>query len=560
MPNRNSHSFLFAFIEKQMPKTALVLLATTLALPLWVVIFSLSEPDWATWSHLADTVLMNYVLNSLGLMLLVSIGVFIIGVGTAWLTSMTEFGGRRWFEWLLLLPLAMPAYIIAYTYTGLLSFEGPVQGALRDWMGWGYGDYWFPEIRNLPGAASMLILVLYPYTYLLARAAFMEQSICVLEVSRSLGASPWASFRRVALPLARPAIITGVSLALMETLADYGTVQYFGVDTFTTGLFRTWFGIGSAQAAAQLAALLLVFVFTLVMLERWSRKRARYHHTSSKYSSLPRYPLRGKAAWGAWLACALPVLLGFLLPAAQLAWWTYSTADTVMDASFWKLALNSISVALAAAFIALMLALLLAYSKRLQPTQSIRFSVQLSSMGYAIPGAVIAIGVMLPFSWLDHRISDVWEHWFGQPTGLIFSGTLIALLFAYTVRFLSVSVQAVDAGLGKIKPSMDNAGRSLGLSALGVLTKIHIPLMRGTVLTALLLVFVDVLKELPATLILRPFNFNTLSVRAFEMAADERLADAGAPALMIVLAGLIPVVLLSRSIRGARAGSVDTPS
>lgn len=532
----------------------LVLLASVLALPVWVVVFSLTDPDWDTWAHLANTVLVDYVLNSLGLMVLVSIGVFLIGVGMAWLTSMTEFPGRRYFEWLLLLPLAMPAYIIAYTYTGLLSFEGPVQAKLRTLMDWGYGDYWFPEIRNLPGAATMLVLVLYPYTYLLARAAFLEQSICVLEVSRSLGASPWASFRRIALPLARPAIITGVSLALMETLADYGTVQYFGVDTFTTGLFRTWFGLGSSQAAAQLAALLLMFVFTLVMLERWSRKQARYHHTSTKYSTLPRFPLHGKAAAGAFIACALPLLLGFIIPSLQLGWWAYSTADENLDSSFWLLAFNSVSVAIVAAFFALLLALVLAYSKRLNPLKSIRFSVQLASMGYAIPGAVIAIGVMLPFSWLDHRVSAISESWFGEPTGLIFSGTLIALLFAYTVRFLSVSVQAVDAGLGKIKPSMDNAGRSLGLGPVGVLSTIHMPLMRGTLLTALLLVFVDVLKELPATLILRPFNFNTLSVRAFEMASDERLADAGAPALMIVLAGLIPVILLSRSIRVSRAG------
>ncbi|MGF1642652.1 MAG: ABC transporter permease [Thiotrichales bacterium] len=530
------------------------ILALLLALPVLVVAGFVLAPTSDVWRHLAETVLADYVSNSLWLMLGVSIGVLSIGVTTAWLTALTDFPGRRVFEWALLLPLAMPAYIIAYTYTGLLDFSGPIQTLLREGFGWSYGDYWFPEIRSLGGAILMLSLVLYPYVYLMARAAFLEQSICVLEVSRTLGSSPLASIYRVALPLARPAIITGLSLALMETLADYGTVQYFGIATFTTGIFRTWFGLGDSAAASQLAALLMSFVFGLILLERWSRKRARYHHTSNKYSTLPRYRLRGWGAAIAFVACLMPLLWGFIAPVGQLVYWSLHSAQTLLDPSFVRLVWNTLALAAGAALIAVTFALFLAYGKRLYPSPWLVAAVRISAMGYAIPGVVIAIGVMLPFAWFDNAL-DGWMHdTFGYSTGLLLSGTLFALLYAYTVRFLAVSVQAVEAGLGKIKPSMDDAGRSLGLSPIGVLRQIHLPLMRGTVLTALLLVFVDVLKELPATLILRPFNFNTLAVRAYELASDERLADAGLPAIMIVATGILPVILLSRAIGRSRAG------
>jgi iron(III) transport system permease protein len=526
--------------------------ALLLALPVLVVVGFLLVPAGDVWRHLAATVLPDYIGNSLLLMLGVAAGTLIGGVGTAWLTSMCRFPGRGLFEWALLLPMAMPAYIIAYTYTGMLDFAGPVQTALRAWTGWGYGDYWFPEIRSLPGAAVMLSLVLYPYVYLLSRAAFLSQSLCVLDVSRTLGNGPWQTFFRVALPLARPAIVAGLSLALMETLADYGTVQYFGVSTFTTGIFRTWFGLGSPAAAAQLSALLLGFVFALILLERWSRRHARYHHTSQREQPIRRLRLRGSRAWLAFAFCLLPLLFGFLLPAAQLGWWSLTVAEQSLDSTFGTLVLNSLGLAAGAAVLALLLALLLGYGRRLHPTPTVRSAVRVAGLGYAVPGTVIAVGVMIPFAWIDNGIDAWMRATFGVSTGLLLSGTLVALVFAYMVRFLAVALQTVESGLGKIRPSMDEAARSMGHRPAGVLRRIHVPMLRGSLLTALLLVFVDVLKELPATLILRPFNFNTLAVRAYELAGDERLADSGPAALTIVATGLLPVILLSRSITHSR--------
>lgn len=527
-------------------------LAMLLALPVIVVLAFVFVPTGDIWQHLASTVLKDYIVNSLGLMLGVAIGTLLLGVSTAWLTSMCQFRGRGVFEWALLLPLAMPAYIIAYTYTGMLDFAGPVQSTLRDWFGWGFGDYWFPEIRSLNGAVLMLTLVLYPYVYLLSRAAFLSQSICVLDVSRTLGNGPWRTFWSVAIPLARPAIIAGLSLALMEALADYGTVQFFGVPTFTTGIFRTWFGMGSSAAAAQLAAGLMVFVFALIFIERYSRRRARYHHTSRRHQDLRRYQLTGLNAFLAFLLCFLILFFGFLLPAGQLLSWSISVADYVIDAHFVGLVLNSLKLAAIAAVLALMLALFLAYGYRLFPSGLMRFAVRLAGMGYAIPGAVIAVGVMIPFAWIDNTVDSWARHNFDVSTGLILSGTLVAVTFAYLTRFLAVSLQTVESGLGKITPSMDEAGRSLGFKPLQILSRVHVPMLRGSLLTALLLVFVDVLKELPATLILRPFNFNTLAVRAFELASDERLAEAAPAALAIVLAGIIPVIIISKTITRSR--------
>lgn len=535
--------------------SSVLLVALLTAAPILVVFSFVFVPATDVWAHLSETVLKDYVTNSAILMVGVGIGVLLLGLPAAWLTSMCEFPGERIFRWALLLPMAIPAYIIAYTYTGLLDFAGPVQTGIRDLTGLSYGDYWFPEIRTLGGAIGMLSLVLYPYVYLLARAAFLEQSICVLEVSRTIGCNPFGSFYKVALPLARPAIITGLSLALMETLADFGTVEYFGISTFTTGIFRTWFGLGNSAAAAQLSALLMTFVFLLVILERWSRKRARYHHTSNKYSEIPRFKLAGWKRWAATLACLIPLTLGFIIPVLQLGWWAVFTAEEGLSTRFFTLTWHSLALAAGAAIIAVVLALILGYGKRLRPKPLVLGGVRVASMGYAVPGTVIAVGVMMPLAWLDTTIDNWMRSTFDFSSGLLLSGTVVALLFAYTVRFLAVSLQAVEAGLGKIKPSMDDAGRLLGLTPMGVLRKIHFPLMKGTVLTALLLVFVDVLKELPATLILRPFNFNTLAVRAYEMAADERLADAALPALMIVAAGILPVILLSKAISISRAGT-----
>ena len=527
-------------------------LALVLALPVLVVLGYLLVPTGEVWDHLAATVLQDYVVNSLWLMLGVTVGTLIGGVGTAWLISMCRFPGRGLFEWALLLPMAMPAYIIAYTYTGLLDFAGPVQSALRGWFGWGFGDYWFPEVRSLPGAVVMLSLVLYPYVYLLARAAFLGQSLCVLDVSRTLGNGPWRTFFTVALPLARPAIVAGLSLALMETLADYGTVQYFGVATFTTGIFRTWYGLGNTAAAAQLAALLLGFIFLLILLERLSRRQARYHQTSQRHQAIRRHPLTGWRGLAALGFCLLPLTFGFLVPAGQLAAWALEVAGATLDEAFWRLVGHSLVLAATAAILALLLALILGYGQRLQPTRAVRVAVRVAGLGYAVPGTVIAVGVIIPFGWLDNRVDAWMRATFDLSTGLLLSGTLAALLFAYLVRFLAVALQTVESGLGKIRPAMDESARALGLSPGAVLGRVHLPMLRGSLFTALLLVFVDVLKELPATLILRPFNFNTLAVRVYELAADERLADAAPAALAIVLAGLAPVILLSRSITRSR--------
>lgn len=535
--------------------TGVVLVAALFSLPIFTIASFILHPANDIWQHLVDTVLSEYLFNSALLMLGVGCGTLLIGVAGAWLTSVCLFPGKRLFSWALLLPLAFPGYIIAYTYTGLLDFAGPLQSTLRDAFGWGYGDYYFPEIQSLGGAMAMLSLVLYPYVYLLARAAFLEQSVCVLEVSRTLGCSVWASFYRVALPLARPAIVAGLSLALMETLADYGTVSYLGLDVFTTGIFRTWFGFGDAAAAAKLAAILLLFVFTLVVVERASRRQAQYHHATYRYRNLPQYRLRGWRAAAAFATCFLPLAFGFLVPAAQLALWAVETHAQMVDASFARLALNSIMLALSAAVLAVLVALFLAYGKRLFRAPSVNASIRIVATGYALPGTVVAVGVIIPFAWFDNALDGWMREQFGVATGLLLSGSLFAVMFAYLVRFLSISIQSVESGLAKIKLSMDDAARSLKLSPGQILWRVHMPLMKGTLLTALLIVFVDVMKELPATLILRPFNFNTLAVRAYELATDERLADSSTAALAIVAVGLLPVVLLSHSISTSRAGT-----
>ena len=534
--------------------TILFVLATLISLPLLVVVFSVFNPAPEIWRHLLDTVLSEYILNSIKLMLGVGLLSLILGIVPAWLTTMFRFPFSKQLEWALLLPLAMPAYIIAYTYTGVLDASGPIQTLIRDLTGWGFRDYWFPEIRSMGGAITMLSFVLYPYIYLISRAAFINQSVCSLEAARTLGCGPWKVFFRIALPLARPGIIVGLSLVLMETLADYGTVQYFGISAFTTGIFRTWFGLGNSAAAAQLSALLMVFVAVLVYVEYWSRQKQRYHHISTRFSSLVQKPLHGYQAVIATLVCSLPVIAGFLFPVCFQVNWALQTYVDVIDTAFLTLIWHSVLLAGLAAVIATALALFMAYGKRQTASTFTRLAVNISGMGYAIPGTVIAVGVMLPLAWVDTMVDSYFRSHFDVSTGLILSGTLFALLFAYTVRFLAVSLKTVDAGLTKIKPSMEEAGRSLGLSEFRLLRKVHIPMMRGSLLAAFLLVFVDVLKELPATLILRPFNFNTLAIRAYELANEERLADAACPSLAIVLVGIIPVIYLSQSISKSRPG------
>mgnify|MGYP003949131459 FL=1 len=533
---------------------ALILLALFFCIPIVIVCGSLFFPAKDIWPHLIDTVLTDYIFNSL--VLLIGVGFFslLLGVIPAWLVTMYQFPMSRYLEWAILLPMSMPAYIIAYSYTGVFDAAGPVQTIMRELTGWEYNDYWFPEVRSLGGAITMLSLVLYPYVYLLARASFIEQSICVLEVSRTLGCNAMDAFRRVALPLARPAIIVGLSLVLMETLADYGTVQYFGVSAFTTGIFRTWFGMDNSLVAAQLSAILLLFVVVFLYLERRSRKQLAFNHTSNRYSPLLKQKLKNSSAFFAFVICFAPLLFGFVLPASFLGQWAISTYSEVLDINFYILLLNSLSLAFITALLALVIALFLGYSNRNSRLFINRFLVRFISLGYAIPGTVIAVGVLIPFAWFDNSLDEFLTLHFNFGSGLLISGTLFILIFAYLVRFLAVSINTVEAALGKIKLEMDEVAKTTGMSRVRIMRRIHVPIMRGSLLTALLLVFVDVLKELPATLILRPFNFNTLAVRTFELANEERLAEAAVPALAIVIAGIIPVIMISNSISRSRPG------
>nr|WP_298250055.1 iron ABC transporter permease [uncultured Halomonas sp.] len=537
------------------PWTALLLgVALIVALPVLAVLAHILVPTDGVWPHLASTVLPRYLTNTLFLVITVGLGTLIIGTGTAWLVVMCRFPGRRLFEWALLLPLAVPTYVIAYAYTDFLQFSGPLQGWLRDLFGWGFGDYWFPEVRSLGGAATLITLVLYPYVYLLARASFMEQSVCMLDVGRTLGRGPWRLFASVAIPLSRPALVGGVSLVLMETLNEFGAVQYFGVDTFTTGIYRTWFGLGEQAAAAQLAACLLSFVIALVLLERWSRGKRRYFHTSSRYQQLPEFHLGGMASAGAFLACLLPILGGFLIPSGILAELAIQQGDSLFGTSFIGYARNSLVLAAIAALIAVTLAVVLSYGVRLDDTRLTRTATRIAAMGYAIPGSVVAVGILIPFAWLDNTLNTWLLARGGEVIGLIFSGSAFILIYAYVVRFLAVSFNAVEASLGKVTPSMDAASRTLGQTATGTLKRVHTPIMRGSLLAACILVFVDVMKELPATIILRPFDFDTLAVRAHNLAADERLAEASTASLAIVVVGIIPVILLSLAMRRSRPG------
>ncbi|WP_192036036.1 iron ABC transporter permease [Halomonas sp. YLGW01] len=530
-------------------------IALIVALPVLVVLAHILVPTDGIWQHLASTVLGRYLGNTLFLVVTVGLGTFVIGTGTAWLVVMCRFPGRRLFEWALLLPLAVPTYVIAYAYTDFLQYAGPVQTWLREAFDWGRGDYFFPDIRSLGGAATLITLVLYPYVYMLTRAAFLEQSVCVLDVGRTLGRGPWRLFSSVAIPLARPAIVGGVSLALMETLNEFGAVQYFGVDTFTTGIYRTWFGMGEQIAAAQLAACLLAFVIIFVLLERWSRGKRRYFHTSGRYQQLPEFHLRGWRGAAACLCCLTPILVGFLIPSGLLGYLSVQGGDDLFGAQFLEFAGNSLILAAIAALVAVGLALVLSYGARLNPRPVTRLATRIGAIGYAVPGSVVAVGILIPFSWLDQRLNAVMNEHFGMMVGLLFSGSAFILIYAYVVRFLAVSFNAIEASLGKVTPSMDAAARTLGQTAGGTLRKVHTPIIRGSLLAAAILVFVDVMKELPATIILRPFNFDTLAVRAHNLAADERLAEASTASLTIVAVGIIPVILLSLAIRGSRPGS-----
>lgn len=525
-----------------------LLVALLFITPIAAVVFGVFGPSTGAWSHLAATVLPDYIANTLWLLAGVAVGVILLGVSAAWLVSMCRFPGSRAFEWLMVLPLAMPAYVIAYAYTDFLQFAGPVQTALREATGWRAREYWFPEIRSLGGAIAMFSLVLYPYVYLLARVAFLEMSASAFEAGRTLGYGAWRGFFRLALPLARPGIAAGAALALMETLADFGTVSYFAVPTFTTGIYRAWFSLGDPAAAAQLATLMLVFVAVILLLERASRGGSRFGNPGRRGRISP-YRLKGAKAWMAVCACALPVVFGFVLPAWVLARMAVSEGEThFLSSRMLGLIANSFTLGAVSAAAAIVLAAIMAYAARIDRGIVVRAAHRIAGLGYAIPGAVIAVGILVPVARLDNLIDKWMTDAFGSGPGLLLTGGIAALVFAYLVRFLAVALQTVEAGLSKVTPSMDDAARGLGLSPARTLFRVHVPIIRGSMLTAGLLVFVDVMKELPATIVMRPFNFDTLAVQAYNFATDERLAEAATASLVIVAVGLLPLFILCRTI------------
>jgi len=530
-----------------------LLTTTIVALPVLSVLFIALFPEENIWPHLINTTLPRYLTTTLQLMLGVGVLTLVLGLATAWAVTMCEFPGRKFFEWALLLPFAIPAYVIAYVYTSLLDYAGPVQSALRDWFGWTNAtDYWFPEIRTLEGAILMISLVLYPYVYLLARAAFMEQSPSLFSVSRSLGHSPLSTFFRVVLPIARPAIAVGLSLVLMETLNDFGTVDFFAVQTLTRGLFDTWMNLGNLGGAAQIATTMLIFVVILVTLERYSRRRQQQYAARDNRDPIHRFTMSFPRQLICVATCAVPLIFGFLIPAATLGYYAWDYFDESWTPDFIENTFNSLFLSSAAALTTLLIGVTLAYSRRLHDTRGMQILMRLSSLGYAMPGAVLAVGVIVPLAGFDNWLDSLMRDYFGFSTGLLLSGSAFALVFAYTVRFLAVSAGSVESALQKVTPSMDMASRSLGHTPGNTLLKVHLPMLRGTLVTAALVVFVDCMKELPATLILRPFNFDTLATYVYQFASDEMLQHSALPALIIVVAGIIPILLMNRSISKSR--------
>ncbi len=519
--------------------------------------------DLDTWRNILASVLPRYTRTTLILVMIVGVSTALIGSVTAWLVTVYRFPGSRWLEVALALPLAFPAYVLAYAYTSLLDHPGPVQTLLREVTGWGPRDYWFPEIRSLGGAALMLTIVLYPYVYLLARASFKQQSSNAFLVARTLGRSPFRAFLRVALPMARPAIAGGALLAVMETIADYGTVAFFNVQTFATGIYQAWFSLGDRAAAAQLSLCLLSFALLLAGLERAQRGKARTAGQGARFEMMERPELTGAAGWMATAFCLAPVALGFIIPVIMLGVMAVGSGQNLFDSRYLSLMQNSVLLAGVAAVLTVIGAVLIGFRARTRPDRRSRLMVVGAGLGYAVPGGVIAVGLMVPMAALDNLIDDVMEASFGISTGLLITGSIWLMIVAYMARFMAAALNAYDSGMATVPVHYDAIGRSLGQPGPRLLWRVHLPVARTSVLTALLIVFVDVMKELPATLILHPFNFQTLAVQAHRLASDERLSEAAVPSLVLVAFGLIPVALLCRTLgrdgtQGRRSAKLGT--
>ncbi|MEM7319801.1 MAG: iron ABC transporter permease [Pseudomonadota bacterium] len=529
-----------------------ILVAVTCILPMLAVTLAALTGGTETVTHLLATVLPGYAATTLILVFLVALGTCCIGVGTAWLVTMTRFPGARLLEIALVLPLAFPAYVLAYAYTFVLDHPGIVQATLRDITGWGPRDYWFPEIRSTGGAAAMLVLVLYPYVYLLARAAFLQQSATAFLAARALGASAWGAFFKVSLPMARPAIAGGVLLAIMETIADFGTVSYFGVQTFATGIYTSWFSMADRAAAAQLALCLLSFALLLAVFERLRRGRAKFYQTGKRQVKLPAADLKGLSAVLAFGLCSVPVLFGFLLPVLVLFEMAVESEQVLWSRRYGDFIRNSLTLAGTAAVLTVFAAICVGFFQRLRPGRVSASAGYIARLGYAVPGGVIAVGLMVPFAAFDNALDAFMRARFEVSTGLLITGSIWLLVAAYMVRFLAAALSAYEGGQSTVPASMDAAARSLGQSPLGTLRRVHLPILTPSLLTALLIVFVDVMKELPATLIMRPFNFDTLAVQAYRLASDERLEGAAVPSLVILAVGLLPVILICRQVGRTR--------
>lgn len=525
--------------------------ALLLALPVLALVFSAFSADGDLFRHLADTVLFDYLANTLGLVIGVVLLSLLFGVPTAWLVAMCQVPGRRALQWALMLPMAMPSYIVAYVYTDLLDYSGPLQAGLRTLFDWqSPADYWFPAIRSLGGAAWVLALVLFPYVYLLTRASFLEQSVSLIHSSRLLGCTPWQSFRRLSLPLARPAIMVAVSLVAMETLADFATVHFFAINTLTTAVYDTWLGYGSLATAAKLSCLMLLAVVLLIALERRSRQRQQVFQKSMGHEQPLRYPLKGMRRWLAAIWCWGLVLAGFGLPFVILLDYGVRYFELSWTPEFVRFAGNSLLISALTALLAMGIALLLGFFRRLDGGVKSLLPLRIAAMGYAMPGTVLAIGVLVPLTALDFGINDLAE-WLGrQGPGLLLTGTLTAIVFGYLVRFVAIAIGSVESSMGKISPSLDMAARSLGQGDGGMLRRVHLPLVRRGLFAGAMLVFIESMKELPAALLLRPFNFDTLATHVYQFVSDEMLERGALGAIVIVLVGLLPLIWVNRSLDG----------
>ncbi|MFQ1902205.1 ABC transporter permease [Aeromonas veronii] len=524
-------------------------IALLLGLPVIALLFSAFSAEGELFRHLADTVLLDYLGNTLGLVVGVVLLSLLFGVPTAWLVAMCQVPGRRALQWALMLPMAMPSYIVAYVYTDLLDYSGPLQAGLRVLFGWNSpADYWFPAVRSLGGAAWVLALVLFPYVYLLARASFLEQSVSLIHSSRLLGCTPWQSFRRLSLPLARPAIMVAVSLVAMETLADFATVHFFAINTLTTAVYDTWLGYGSLATAAKLSCLMLLAVVLLIALERRSRSRQQVFQKSMGHEQPLRYTLKGMSRALAALWCWGLVLAGFGLPFVILLDYGVRYFELSWTPEFVRFAGNSLAISALTALLAMGIALLLGFFRRLDGGTKSLLPLRIAAMGYAMPGTVLAIGVLVPLTALDFAINDLAE-WLGrQGPGLLLTGTITAIVFGYLVRFVAIAIGSVESSMGKISPSLDMAARSLGQGDGGMLRRVHLPLVRRGLFAGAMLVFIESMKELPAALLLRPFNFDTLATHVYQFVSDEMLERGALGAIVIVLVGLLPLIWVNRSL------------